>query len=175
MPSVRQYRVLVVQKNDNDEEVQSVPSPVAQFNTQRTPTDSPRKRSIKPVSGQSTPSSLASGRSTSNTVNARASSSNAQSVRVVPPHKLSLYKRFKRFIFKQSINERDGAFIVLVSVGLFDLKLHCSNCQNLYSIIYSILINTLSGYFRYYCHLHRFLPEQLLRILNSKSMRCVDL
>jgi hypothetical protein len=107
----------VVQKHDDEEEVQSVPSPVAQFNMQRTPTDSPRKRSVKPTSGQSTPSSLVSGRSASNTINARASSSNAQP-RVVPSHKLSLYKRFKRFIFKQSINERDGAFIVLVSVRL---------------------------------------------------------
>lgn len=113
LPSIRQFRVLVVQKH-GDEEVHSIPSPVALFNTQRTPTDSPRKRSIKPTSGQSTPSSLVSGRSASNNQKATTSSS-VQPSKVGPSHKLSIYKRIKRFFSKRSISERDGAFIVLVS------------------------------------------------------------
>ncbi|KAI6243781.1 hypothetical protein M3Y99_00042100 [Aphelenchoides fujianensis] len=88
LSSTRQLRVLVVQKS-GDEEVQSPPSPVAVFNVQRTPTDSPRKRPGQ--ADQRAPT------------------------RVLPPHKMSMYKRFRRFLawLRRTVSERDGAFIVL--------------------------------------------------------------
>jgi hypothetical protein len=107
---------LVVQKYEDKEEVQSIPSPVATFNTQRTPTDSPRKRSTKKISGDSTPSLPGSGRSASNTNAASGRVNSANNPLRVPSHKLSLYKRFMRIIKKRPFTERDGAFLVLVSV-----------------------------------------------------------
>lgn len=106
LTGTKQARVLVVQ-NKQGEEVHSVPSPVAMFHNNRSPSDSPRKRPNKTTSGASTPTSAASNRSRPNGVQAR----------VVPPVKLSLYKRFKRFLtwLKRSVTERDWAFLVLVS------------------------------------------------------------
>ncbi|CAD5234220.1 unnamed protein product [Bursaphelenchus xylophilus] len=100
----RQARVLVVQNKDG-EEVHSLPSPVALFSSNRSPSDSPRKRPVKSTSGTSTPASTSSTRTRLN----------GSTPRIGPPVKLSLYKRLKRSItcFKRSITDSDWLIVVM--------------------------------------------------------------
>ena len=131
LSQTRQLRVLVVLKY-HGEEVQSTPSPIAVFNVQRAPTDSPRKRVIgggaaavaAAAASTSSGGTRATGGSSSTAASARSSSGSAvgggrsvASTRALASNKLSVYKRFKRSLawLKRSISERDGAFIVLVS------------------------------------------------------------
>ncbi|KAI6173917.1 hypothetical protein M3Y98_01133800 [Aphelenchoides besseyi] len=131
----RQLRVLVVQKI-NGEEIHSPPSPITIVNLQRTPTESPRKRPTKTTSGKSTPSSMVStsGAGTSAGPSGRTNSTVAQPTRVLPPHKMSMYKRFRRFLtwLKRSVSEQNCALFVL-AVFLF------------FSIAIAILLNQYYG------------------------------
>ncbi|CAD5229585.1 unnamed protein product [Bursaphelenchus okinawaensis] len=100
----RQARVLVVQNKDG-EEVHSLPSPVALFSSNRSPSDSPRKRTVKSTSGTSTPASTSSTRTRLN----------GTTPRIGPPAKLGLYKRLKRSVtcFKRSITDKDWLIVLM--------------------------------------------------------------